>query len=239
MELTLEQRREQRVLFEKAYHVGVWGRSINATLVWNDSIDNYDNVYVATCWDAWRNAVEANAAQALNAKYDLAWITEQFNAARSLAKPEWYNEAGIVTDDGFIKLLRIFANRVLMAFGDTAGMHKAFSEAHELERPMREEMQKIAAILDATGLPDGTVLERVTALVAAQQAPEVLDWPNAVGPDFWWIKRSWFPAELCHVFTHHMSLVVETGKYTRDEVAANGWQFIRATPPAFPRSASC
>jgi len=64
-----------------------------------------------------RKLVETNAS----AEYTNSWIAEQVKRTAMLCD-----------ENDLMRVFRIYGNRVLMQFGDAAGMHKAFSEAYEL-----------------------------------------------------------------------------------------------------------
>jgi hypothetical protein len=61
-------------------------------------------------------------------RYTDEWIAEQFQRTLNLVHP----------DEGMITILRIFGNRVLMQFGDSEGMHRAFSEAYERKKILED-----------------------------------------------------------------------------------------------------
>lgn len=119
--------------------------SVNATAIERgdkygacDQIDNagqpYQSQGLAELLAAPPGALAAQQSEA-PAGYTKEWISEQ-----------WQRTIALLGDGASINdALRIFGNRTLMAFGDFAGMHKAFSEAHELRRSEMVEMTALRA----------------------------------------------------------------------------------------------
>lgn len=94
--------------------------------------------------------------------YSDEWILEQFRRTLILLDEK----------EPLVKALRIFGNRVLMQFGDSEGMHRAFSEAYERDKAERSATPASTA---APVVPEGFVL------VPIEPTPEMMQaaWDKA------------------------------------------------------------
>jgi hypothetical protein len=233
MELTLEQRREQRVLFEKALPVAKQSH-------WYDHNCTYGDAYVDGRWRSWCDAVEVNMPPApetkpaitgeLNNQYAKNVIAGALQALVAVGDADQIegHRTRVLTrlQNGELGVYETaeYAERVKAADAEIAAAQKQKDEMRGL---LNEQIALTRSLHDRLN----------DALMNAPGQPEVLDWPDARG--WWWIISSG-PISCSHV-RHVTDTSAWFGSFKHDRVGTSeaGWQFIRATPPVFPGSTSC